>query len=146
MPDSIFKEKFEDNLTYKKSAQAIRLMHYFFAKIESNENNEGFDPQKMSIEHILPQNPKEWNLTKNQVKGYVNKVGNLTLVFEDDNGKMGNKILTEKLPILKKSRLTINNRFIENLKKDDDALIWNEAEIDSRTKELCEIALNIWKI
>ena len=37
------------------------------------------DFEKVNIEHLLPQNPKKWKLTKSEIEEYVNLLGNLCI-------------------------------------------------------------------
>ena len=125
---------------------------------------EGFDPTSISIEHILPQNPKKWNLTKTQIRPYVNTIGNLTLIHPDMNGVMGNKTLEEKIPVLHESTVRLNEELLDMIEykqvereiesENDDAPmielvdipIWNQDSIEKRTNDLLEKSLKIWSI
>lgn len=97
---------------------------------------------KLSIEHVAPQNPsEEWlNHFDNDREKYNslnNTIGNLTLVGEKDNSSMGNKFLDQKNNILKKSKHIILNEYI--LEKDE----WNEDTIKTRTIKLAEILCSL---
>jgi Protein of unknown function (DUF1524) len=98
----------------------------------------------LNIEHILPQDPKEWKLSKKEVKDYVNRLGNLTLISKKINGPMGNKPLEEKVKLFKDSTLNINNELLEKFKSLDYK--WDEKEIDNRQREMAEYAYDVvWK-
>ena len=137
----IFVERFND-VEYKN----YPLVIYILSNIEKykGERAEEFNFTKTNIEHILPQDPGQWSLTKKDVKGYVNLLGNLTLISKKINGPMGNKPLKEKVKLFRESKLNINKELLEKFKK--IKYKWNEAEIKNRQKELAEYAYDIvWK-
>ncbi len=138
---TIFVEKFMD-IEYKNYALVI----YILSNIDKFKGRRAEEANftKTNIEHILPQDPREWSLTKKEVKEYVNMLGNLTLISKKINGPMGNKILKEKVKIFKESKLDINKELLKTFKT--LKYKWNEEEIDKRQKELAEFAYdNVWK-
>ena len=103
------------------------------------------DYDNVNIEHIIPQKPESWGLTKEEIKGYVHRIGNLTLISKRLNSQMGNIDLENKLPILKKSGLKINEDLIDDIESNNN--IWNEKSILDRSKKLASIAYDeVWKI
>ena len=167
MSDSLFREKFEKNISYKNSVKARGLVKYFLTSINRELSPEGFDDSSVSIEHILPQNPTKWNLSKAQIKPYVNTIGNLTLIHPDMNGRMGNKTLEEKIPVLEESDIKLNEEVLncieyrreeieiesDTAEEDEDLILqevevpfWNDETIERRTINLCEKALEIWSL
>ena len=136
----IFIENFMD-LEYPDN-----LIKYIFSKIENqkNDKSEKTDFNSVNIEHILPKDPKEWNLKKNDVKDYVNLLGNLTLVSKRINGSIGNKPLKEKTEEFKKTKLKLNEELLKQWKDTDYK--WTKAEIEARQKKLAEYAYDVvWK-
>lgn len=112
---------------------------YFFERLE-NYNNKEFvvieGNEKITIEHIFPQNPDpKWKIELGEEEyifikeNYLNTIGNLTL--SGNNGKLSNKPFVEKRDMnidngeqgYKFSRLWLNN----DLKERD---IWNKTEIE----------------
>ncbi|MAV57497.1 MAG: hypothetical protein CMA14_01365 [Euryarchaeota archaeon] len=167
MSESLFRERFEKNLTYKNSIKARGLIKYFLTSINREISPEGFDDSSVSIEHILPQTPTKWNLSKTQIKPYVNTIGNLTLIHPDMNGRMGNKTLKEKIPVLEESDIKLNVGVLNSIEyrmeeieiqpdttEEEGELItqqievpfWNDETIGKRTSNLCEKALEIWSL
>lgn len=139
---ALFVEKFMD-IEYKN----YQLVIYIFSHIEkflgkTEETSLNFS--KINIEHILPQDPSEWSLTKKDIKDYVNKLGNLTLISKKINGSIGNKKLKEKVKLFGDSKLNINHELMEKFE-----LLkykWNENEINNRQRELAEFAYDVvWK-
>ncbi len=137
-----FIEKFMD-IEYKNYQMVIYILSNIEkAKGQTDEHTVNFT--KVNIEHVLPQDPKEWSLDKKDVKDYVNKLGNLTLISKKINGPMGNKPLKEKAKLFKDSKLNLNKELLEKFK-----LLkykWNEKEIEKRQREIAEYAYDIvWK-
>lgn len=137
-----FIEKFMD-IEYKNYQMVIYILSNIEkAKGQTDEHTVNFT--KVNIEHILPQDPKEWSLDKKDVKDYVNKLGNLTLISKKINGPMGNKPLKEKAKLFKDSKLNVNRELLEKFK-----LLkykWNEKEIEKRQREIAEYAYDVvWK-
>lgn len=113
-----FNEGF-DNIIYKDDIKSRIVIRYILSEIEKyigGKDDEGYNESLTSIDHILPQDPKEWKLNKKEIKPYVNKLGNLTLIGRIINGNMGNKKLEEKILIAKNSKF---NQVIELLGKID---------------------------
>lgn len=137
-----FVEKFTD-LEYKNYPLIIYILSNIErAKGKTEENQINFT--KVNIEHILPQNPTEWSLTKRDIHDYVNNLGNLTLIAKTINGTMGNKPLKEKTALFEESRLNINKELVDKFKTSQ--YTWGEKEINARQKELAEFAYDVvWK-
>ena len=159
LSEDLYREKFSRNLTYKNSQKARSMITYFLSKINRHHNMEGVDSTSISIEHILPNNPKEWGLTKSEVKNYVHTIGNLTLINPDINGGMGNKPLIEKIPELEKSGIYLNKDVLSKIRyqvetyqnengetEEKKIPVWDDQLINERTEELCEKSLQIWDI
>lgn len=139
---SLFIEKFSD-IEYKN----YPLVIYILSNIEkgmSKTEEKILNFTKVNIEHILPQEPSEWKLTKKDVKGYVNMLGNLTLIDKKINGSIGNKILKDKMAEFKTSELAMNMDLINEFEKRNYE--WTEYSIKERQKKLAEFAYDIvWK-
>lgn len=144
--ESQFKESFAD-LTYKRSEKGRKLIKYTLGKIDSyfkQTDEHLIDFDRVNIEHILPQNPsKKWNLSKKEIKDYVNKLGNLTLLSKVLNSKIQNSPIENKITELEKSELAITKRLVKLLK--DLNCEWNQAHIEQRESEFADLAYNhIW--
>lgn len=68
----------------------------------------------ISVEHVLPQNPKndsEWNkiFTKDERAKWTNKLGNLVLISKRKNSSLGNCDFKEKKEKYLKSRIDAFN-------------------------------------
>lgn len=145
---SLFLEKF-NSLSYKNSEDGRCLVKYVLSKLNRHFDKTGeqkVDFNTVDVEHILPQKPhKDWKLTKKEIKPYVNKLGNLTLLWKPINGKAQNFVISKKIAEFEKSKLPITERLVEFLKTNGEK--WGEAEIDQRQKDLSEISFkSIWAI
>ncbi len=132
------------NITY--SANNILLIAYILEKInsifESGEHKINFE--SINIEHFLPRNPnKDWNITKEESKDFVNNIGNLTILLDRINKKAGNKGPKEKCEILKKSDIHLTKQLVENIERSQYR--WGKEEIEKRQKDLINLALEkVW--
>lgn len=105
----------------------------------------------LTVEHLLPQSWEEhWPLVikedtadareqaQKRRKESIHRIGNLTLLTKKLNPSVSNGPWTRKRPeILKHSVLMLNHAFQE-------AEVWNEDAIDQRSKDLFNVAVNIW--
>lgn len=87
---------------------------YLLEQIEKNRRGTSeiqLDQIAVTLEHLLPQNPDEkWGLTRNQIKDYVNLLGNLTLLDFEINSRIKNEIPEFKL----RQDKTSENKFIDD--------------------------------
>ncbi len=149
-----FKDQFE-KIQYNPNN--LPIIYYVLGEIESKlhpETSSGWDSDKVNIEHFIPQEPKEWGLSKTQIRTKVNYIGNLLLISQKLNGKLGNKTCEKKLELIKDSQpdmqllkdLVLK---IENGEWPFDKISSHEYEffnisIDKRQDFMAEIAYSIW--
>ena len=137
----LFQEKFSE-FSYKKSSNGIKIVTYFLSKINthlSTTNEHKIDFSNVNVEHILPQKPhKDWNLSKEEIKPYVNLVGNLTIFDKRKNSGVQNFIIDKKITEFKESELAINKRLVNRLNEIE--LVWDKDEIQKRHSYLSDLA------
>ena len=126
-----FEEGFK-TIEYKDDQKSRLIIRYVLNELENKiggSTDEGYDENKVSIEHILPRDPKEWKISKAQIKPYVNTLGNLTLIGKKLNGELGNKRIEEKIFIIEKnnSKLSLVKELVEKVKSKD----WDFEKISS---------------
>lgn len=146
-------EEFASNFAVKDIYNLTgRNKEYIFNKLENwgfDENHPIVLDKKISIEHIMPQNPnlcQEWvddlgpNYKEIQ-KTYLHTIGNLTVT--GCNPKLSDKPFLEK----KEFDECGYRNTIFRLSKDYLAHLdtWNEEEINKRANKLILRALNIWE-
>lgn len=142
-----FISEFRD-ISYKNTEQSRRLIKYILGKIDNNYRStkeELIDFDNVNIEHLLPQKPsKDWGLRRTDIKEYVNKLGNLTLVDKRINSIGSNKIIKEKMEVLVGSELPLNKKLVEDVRNNN--YLWDEDFIYKRQGELAELAWDaVWK-
>ena len=143
----MFLEAFSE-LKYRNSEKGRMLIKYILSEINNCfeiTDEKKIDFNRVNIEHLLPQNPdSEWHLSKNEIKDYVNLLGNLTLLGKKLNSRIGNQILKKKIVELEKSQLPITKRFCDEIKAAN--FLWNKEKIIDRQKQLAIIAYDeIWR-
>lgn len=141
----VFIEEFE-KIKYRNSEATRRLLKYILEEfnddLTTGETRIDFD--KVNLEHVLPQNPTKWNLTKEDVVDYVNCLGNLCLLHKGKNSGIGNDPIKKKIPILLESEIKSTMKFANKIKEND--YNWNEDLIYNRQNEMAQLAFDkIWK-
>jgi uncharacterized protein with ParB-like and HNH nuclease domain len=151
------KVKIDDFATEFKKIQysnnSRSIIRYVLSEIElelRGKGSEGWNEDLISIEHFVPQDPKNWSIIKNDVKGHINLLGNLVLIPADLNGMLGNKSCSEKIEKIKNVHCNMLqlNQLVENIENET----WefnkinknNLAAIEERQKFLTEIGYKIW--
>ena len=142
-----FIEKF-CNIEYKNSSVTKKKVRYILTKFENHKHprqmHEVSINENISIEHLLPQNPKNWNLAADEVSEYVHLIGNLLLVGVPINSEASNFPLERKASVLHGSRIQSTVELIEELEA-RDSLYWNREDIEERGRKLAEISYDeIW--
>ena len=131
-----FEANFKEIIFTDENSTQKKLVQYILAKVHSyHQPDIPIDYEKMTIEHFSPQNPKnDQNFSVNN----IGQIGNLLLLSEQDNNSLSNKTFTDKINYLENLQIWVDID-IKN------ANSWGEAEIESRTKKLAELAFNnIW--
>lgn len=138
-----FKQKFEI-----ASVTKHKLARYYLSAIENyhrgQENPEllvNTNPDSVNLEHILPENPGDnWpNFTEDDVRTYVKRIGNLTLMKAKENNDFKSSSFNIKKGKYKESELWIT----KSLADFDE---WTIESIKTRQKNLAEIVLKTWSI
>lgn len=108
------------------------VVQYLLRRIDTHMRGGAYiDYDAMSIEHIAPENPPAGAPV---VQG-VGKIGNLVLLAENINNKLGNVDFKTKLGAYKKAGSPHDPVL-------DGAAFWTDAEIDQRTINLAQIGYN----
>ena len=69
----------------------------------------------------------------------MNRIGNLTLLADEYNKAIQNKVFDYKKEVYKRSKLIVTNSICQYEE-------WNENSIENRQKGLFEIAKEVWKV
>lgn len=125
------------NRKYNNSNNRKR-MFYVLVKIEEKKQETSellCNVMECNIEHIM--NDSETNEV-------TSRVGNLLLLSEHINNKMGNASFTEKKEKLKRSKLQTVQNFLKYYGNNDE---WTETLIEERTEAIISLAYNdVWKV
>ena len=161
--EKYFEERFKNGQIKIPKAKAfiLRCIEYDIQeKINEQSDDERLrlfsKSKKLTIEHIMPKNLikeedkkkiEKWIEEINDTdwfkiaNGYMNNIGNLTLLSGNRNASLSDKPFKKKLDGYKtKSFIGINNYF-----KIKDVKRWDKKAILERSNELYENAKDIWK-
>jgi len=145
-PKDFFIERFSQ-VKYSTAEKSRKLIRYVLKTTEYHfsENNETvIDFEQVNIEHFLPQKPISWNLSRADIKEYVNNIGNLTLIDKRINSQMGNLSLEEKIPKFLNSGFQLNTKLMDQVLAADNK--WDKEQIEIRNHTLAVLAYDhIWK-
>jgi hypothetical protein len=110
-------------------------------RAEKNPQIAFFDnPASSNLEHIIPQRPSaEWKLSKDIMRAYYKRVGNLTILDPKVNVDIGNPPFEEKKKEYAKSPFLITKELAKNV-------AWTTDEIESRQRELAKLVPLIWPL
>ncbi len=136
-----FIENFVSDLSYPKDRDIIILA---LQEIMQNEDPE-IAINNPSIEHILPLEPNKWGFKREDIQDFVNKIGNLTILTESDNNRLGNETLETKIrEVYSKSHFRINKeiekKWREKFSQDP------KKAIEERSKKIAEKVEKIWSL
>lgn len=125
------------DLRYSRSfTKQRKLIHYVLAKIDrQHASGVTLDYQQMNIEHLSALNP-----ANSIADAQAANIGNLILTEPKFNDKLGNKPFTQKIVLLKQSKISLDPTL-------SSAASWTAKEILSRAQWLAKNAYEkIWKV
>ncbi len=130
---SFIELKYSTKMTKQKN-----LVRYVLTKIyQANSKGLPIDPDQMTIEHLAPENPPKANSLSHEVMA---SIGNLILVNQDLNNQLANNSFGEKVEILKRSNVWVDQVILK-------ASRWTQTEIENRAKLLAKDAYkNVWHL
>jgi uncharacterized protein with ParB-like and HNH nuclease domain len=140
--DALFSSAFEG---YRTTNNAFaRYLLLAIEKSLSGQAQPEFVPNEnvdeVNLEHVLPRRAKslDWpNFSADDVSFLSTKIGNMTLLQESKNNKIGNRAFSIKQPVLASSNYKINSLFKVSLD-------WTRLDIESRQRNFSVIAAKIW--
>lgn len=142
--DQEFIDSFKIKVLNTKSNK--KIVKYILIKIEEYIDNNflyNIEDPKLTIEHILPENPnKEWKekFKKQEIEECTYRIGNYTLMKDKDNRNVGNEQYKVKKEIYAKSNIHLTNSIPKYYEE------WNFESLDMRQNELAKKAAEIWRI
>jgi uncharacterized protein with ParB-like and HNH nuclease domain len=135
---SDFNASVDSKLYYTKSDEKQKeLVKYVLIKLERKLNKHSI-PISISIEHVYPETPQTMTLADPNL---VKNIGNLVLLEDDINSKIGNDDYSKKKEYVKKnSKLLTAKKFFEAYDN------WSDNEIRKRREELIsEMYETMWR-
>lgn len=104
----------------------------------------------VTVEHVAPQSwERHWqqdlafeNSEEDRIRlsRLIHQMGNLTLVTQAINPKLGSRPWDYKVKLLKMDNLEMNRRLLSDM----EGGTWNESEIKRRSKQLADYVIKIW--
>ena len=120
------------NVSYTNSTKGlIRALLALVEMLDSHHKEILVDWPNVNIEHVEPQNPKD-KTRLSQMESKVHLLGNLTLITERLNKKLGNKTPNEKAELFTQSMLLITKNLTSEILDSG----WTPDAIDRRTSYL----------
>lgn len=108
--DQVFIENFVADLRYSNDNNLIK---YVLSEI-MHKDQKNISINDPTIEHILPQDSKEWNKTDLEIEDYVHDIGNLTLLNLGDNQELSNATMGVKVKkVFSKSHFDLNKKLVD---------------------------------
>ncbi|MFA8300304.1 MAG: DUF262 domain-containing protein [Hyphomicrobiales bacterium] len=131
------------NKELKYTSRNKKIIRYILAAIEQQCDGNAIDieDERNSVEHILPQNPKDnWDWDDSTIERSVNRIGNLALLESNQNQDIGNLNYSEKVKVFSNSNFVTTKEIAESYSE------WTEKTINSRQVSLAKKAKTIWRI
>ena len=138
----IFKSKINGNIYGERYCKYL-LLKIEYLKLDNDiEYNIGASGV-ISIEHVLPQNPKEdsdWKIkfSDDERNEWTNKLGNLILLTKRKNSKLSNSDFKEKSKIYKNSNMLLFPSVFEVYSNGED---WNVDILKTRQEEIINLLI-----
>lgn len=135
--------EFKDVLSTRNLYGKFRYLRYLLFSLENYGKKTFISDEDISIEHVMPQTLTSYwkNILGDNYKNIhadlVDDIGNLTLTSY--NSELSNRDFETKLNMLKDESNFKLNRYFENITE------WNKEEIEKRSIELAQKAIDIWK-
>ena len=129
------------NKEFVYSSRNHKIAKYILSRIENFENRLVIDDEKITLDHILPDNPDEtwdWEDIKLQQNHY--RLRNMVLLEYVKNKNLGNASFTENKTAYAQSSIPSTKKLGES-----EILEWTENKINKRQQKLAKKALGIWK-
>lgn len=138
--------EFEDEFRNARVSKDY-LARYYLRLLERriNEDHAGLvvseNTADITLEHILPENTTaDWDHFDDETHAsYVNRLGNLCLLAENDNASLGNGSFAAKKKAYRASSLKLTQQIATEQS-------WTRKEIEDRSAKLASLAVKAWPL
>lgn len=136
-----FKKNIEGNI-YKKQFARHLLLKLEYLLSDNTVHLSGYN--YITVEHVLPQNPKDdsqWKKDFNEIdrEKWTNRLANLVLISQKKNSALGNSDFVEKKKVYLKKRI---DAFHANKVFIDQNLAWTPNVLRERQDQLIKLLVN----
>lgn len=124
------------------TVKTVTIAKYVLREIEdweSGEKKTSKDNKIINLEHIIPKNNSLWKVPDEFHKKNLYRLANQTLLLEEYNKSISNKVFDIKKNMYEKSELKITRDLCEYDK-------WDEAAIQDREQKLNNIIVKRWAL
>ena len=105
----------------------------------SNEKKTNKNNKTINLEHIMPKKNTLWKVSDAEHQKYLYRLANQTLLLEEYNKSISNKVFNIKKAMYEKSQITITKELCNYSE-------WNSAAIQDRESKLNEIIIKRWAL
>lgn len=149
-PDEVINELLlvtNDDETFKRNLigleiRTVTIAKYILREIEDYGHSEKLtskDNKVINLEHIMPKNNSQWKVDTEEHKKYLYRLANQTLLLEEYNKSISNKVFDQKKEMYKKSKIDMTLKLCSYDK-------WDVESINQREQELTTIILKRWAL
>ena len=142
--DGRFKAAFSEKELRTTNSRNKKVVRYILFEIERQRSGRDFDFESAvyNLEHILPEHPSEaWSyIEESKQDRLIYRIGNMTPLETSRNRDLGNGDYPTKRQVFRQSVFQITKAVPEHYET------WDEQKIESRQKQLANVAAGIWKI
>ena len=122
--------------------KTANIAKYVLREIEdygSGEKMTSKDNKAINLEHIMPKNNTQWKVDPEEHAKYLYRLANQTLLLEEYNKSISNKVFAVKQAMYKKSQIDMTVKLC-------NYTTWDATAINSREKELISVILKRWAL
>lgn len=138
--------EFEDEFRNARVSKDY-LARYYLRQLERGVNSDlgglvvSDSTADITLEHVLPENKTaDWSHFDDDTHAsYVNRLGNLCLLAEDDNASLGNGSFAAKKKAYRKSSLKLTRDIASET-------AWTTKEVEARSAKLASLAVKTWPL